>query len=235
MTYSVALDECSWQEVAAAINRGYDTVVIPAAPIVQHGAHLPLITNAVIAETLAARVAVQIGLAFAAPALRPVFTTPQPEISKSVSQTGDPFTVLLADYCLSLARHGFRKLILIATPSISSAALSAAAAEAQEKIYETGLMASVIPFLDLHGAIQRMPDHLMDPFGGRREETSGQIDDLETAMLLAIRPDLVKLARAEAVPLVKNLPVASEIGGKLLDYFSLEMAEDIRVQVLCRR
>ena len=46
----------TWPEVEAAIERGVDAVLIPIGTTEQHGPHMPLDTDCVIARSLCARV-----------------------------------------------------------------------------------------------------------------------------------------------------------------------------------
>ena len=51
------IERMTWPEVEAAIEAGVDTVLIPIGTTEQHGHHMPLDTDCVIARALCARVA----------------------------------------------------------------------------------------------------------------------------------------------------------------------------------
>jgi creatinine amidohydrolase len=51
------IERMTWPEVEAAIEQGVDTVLIPIGTTEQHGHHMPLDTDCVIARSLCARVA----------------------------------------------------------------------------------------------------------------------------------------------------------------------------------
>ena len=51
------IERMTWPEVEAAIESGVDTVLIPIGTTEQHGHHMPLDTDCVIAQGLATRTA----------------------------------------------------------------------------------------------------------------------------------------------------------------------------------
>lgn len=259
MPYPVKLEECTWKEIQAALSEGYETVIIPTASVEQHGPHLPLSTDAIIAEELAARIAGLLGNAFAAPVLRPGLSSHHMAFPGSVTLAPTTFLRVLEETCLSLAEHGFRYLVLISSHGGNFSTLSLAADSIQSQIFESGLPATVIACDDLRQYVRWQQDYLVNELGGRREEASGHADLVETAMMLSIRPDLVRMPLAEAGWMGDLFAVSDQIfndglqavtqngvlgdprratpemGQKLLDYLSGEMAEDIRARILCRR
>ncbi|MDQ6773090.1 MAG: mycofactocin biosynthesis peptidyl-dipeptidase MftE [Candidatus Dormibacteraeota bacterium] len=63
------LDRLTWPEIAARRRSGWDTVLLPLGATEQHGPHLPLGTDTLIAEELARRACRLLGRTFAAPVL----------------------------------------------------------------------------------------------------------------------------------------------------------------------
>lgn len=258
MQYPIKLEHCTWKEIESAIEEGYTTAVIPCAALEQHGPHLPLNTAALIAEALAERVAADLGGAFAAPAVRPGISPQHMDFPGTISLGDNTFVNLLADTCLSLARHGFRYLVLLPV-SLHPFAASTMTSIVQERIFEEGLPAAVLSFGD---ALQRrrwQEDWLAQELGCTAAQAGGQGGLAETSMLLALRPDLVRMDQvapgwlgcadeASEVVLrdgmrrlspsgVAGDPRAAspETGAALLDYLGAEMAREIRTTLLCRR
>jgi creatinine amidohydrolase len=255
MTYPIKLEECTWEDIQTAVQEGYETVVIPVASVEQHEFHLPLVTDTLISETLAVRIASRLGNAFAAPVIRPGFSGSD----ESLPLASETLSHLLEGFCMILAGYGFRYLIVLSTHATNMIELTQITSEIQYKIFETGYMTSVIPYVNLEQYVSQRQSPVLDRFGGRREAISGQVDLLETAMLLAIRPDLVPVSHSESgrkgecyskdnrifnselSPLSQSNSLAgpygvtAAMGAELLDYLSEEMARDIRTQVLCRR
>jgi creatinine amidohydrolase len=259
MTYSLKLEECTWKEIQAALSEGYQTVIVPSASVEQHGPHLPLNTDTLIAEDLAARIAEKLDKAFAAPVVRPGLSAHHMAFPGSFTLTSETFIKTLEEYCLSLAEHGFRYLVLISSHGGNFATINTAAMSIQEKIYESGFAASVIACADLEQYVGWQQDFLVNELGGRREEAAGHADVVETAMMLAIKPELVRMPLAEAGWMGDLFEVSDkiyqnglhtvtqngvlgdprsatpEMGHRLLNYLSGEMAEDIHARILCRR
>lgn len=197
MTYPTRLEECTWKQVRAALDEGYDTVLVMTASIEQHGPHLPTITDTQIGDALAARIAARLGRTFAAPVLRPGLSAHHMVFPGSFTLRPETFRLLLEDYCLSLARHGFRRLILMSSHGGNFAAIHAAAPEIEAKLAAAGFPARVLVYADLDGYVATMQGFLEPNYGGTPEESSGHADMAETALMLALRPELVDMSRAE--------------------------------------
>ncbi|HHW48000.1 MAG TPA: creatininase family protein [Clostridiaceae bacterium] len=89
-----------------------DTAILPIGSTEQHGPHLPIATDSLIAEAVAKRVAGRLG-AFLLPVL-PVSTCQEHMISKgSVGLGPDTFYYMIRDIVLCLKRQGFKTIILI--------------------------------------------------------------------------------------------------------------------------
>lgn len=163
--------------------------VLPIAAIEQHGPHLPLGVDAFIAEGMVARCAA------ALPPDSPVTFLPLQEICKSNEHLGFPGTLTLGwettirgwvEIGESVARAGLRKLVLITSHGGNVAPMEIVARELRvghgmlvvttswgrlgkwREIYDYGPV-----FTDIHGGTS------------------------ETSVMLALRPELVDMARAE--------------------------------------
>lgn len=197
MSYPVKLEECSWKMIQAALQDGYDMVIIPSGSVEQHGPHLPIITDAAIGEAEAARVAEKLGRAFAAPVIRPGLSAHHMAFPGSLTLTPETYVRELEEVCLSLARHGFKYLVLTSAHGGNFDAIQQSAGKIEAAIREKGYSAAVIPYVDLQDYIEVQQQVLVKEFGGRVEEASGHADVVETAMMLAIHPELVKMEKAE--------------------------------------
>jgi creatinine amidohydrolase len=114
----------------------------------------------------------------------------------SLTLSPETFARLLEDYCTSLARHGFHYLVLISSHGGNFAAIEQAAPKIQEKLLQQGLAAEVISYVDIQAFVGGLQDLLVNEYGGAKEEASGHADVTETAMMLAVRPDLVRMDQA---------------------------------------
>ena len=64
---SVFLDDLTWIEVRDAIASGKTTVIVPTGAVEQHGPHGPLLTDVLIPQEIARRVAPTVGAVVAPP------------------------------------------------------------------------------------------------------------------------------------------------------------------------
>src|SRR5690348_11891152 len=111
---AVVLDRCRWPEVQALIAAGRDTVVVALGATEQHGPHLPLATDALIGDHLAALIADRLD-AFVAPTVRIGCSSHHLGFPGTLSVSDDTFGAVVGDIVRSLARGGFRRVILLPT------------------------------------------------------------------------------------------------------------------------
>lgn len=107
------LERMTWKEVEAALSEGYDTVVIETGSIEQHGPHLPLATDTILGYAFGERVARRLGKALVAPVIRPGISEHHMAFRGTLSLSPQTFKSVLRDYVYSLARHGFRRIVII--------------------------------------------------------------------------------------------------------------------------
>lgn len=91
---------------------GVDTAVLPIGSTEQHGPHLPLATDYIIAEAVGEKVAEKLG-AFLLPAL-PISTCREHMGKKgSVWVNPDTFFFMVRDIVMSLKEQGFKRVVII--------------------------------------------------------------------------------------------------------------------------
>lgn len=89
-----------------------DTAVVPFGSLEQHGPHLPVNTDIIVAEAFGAEIARALG-AFQLPAL-PISTCREHMGKKgSVWMNPDTFYHMVKDICMSLKEQGYKKIVLV--------------------------------------------------------------------------------------------------------------------------
>jgi creatinine amidohydrolase len=249
---SVKLEELAWPEIAARLADGWDTVIVPTASTEQHGHHLPLNTDAVIAERVAELVAAKLGRTLVAPVIRPGLSSHHMAFPGSLTFTPQVFHLVIEATCVSLARHGFTTFILTSGHGGNFSYLDAAAPYLQDTLREKGFAAArIVPVANLRNYLETQQVFLAEHYGVTKEQAAFHADIIETACMLAIRPDLVDMSRAEpgwmgdTTQILDRLftdglraitPVGvlgdprgatREMGERLLDHLSDKLARDL--------
>jgi creatinine amidohydrolase len=187
---AIELDRMSWPEVQSELAAGRDTVVMAFGATEQHGPHMPLATDALIGDHLARLVADELN-AFLAPTVRVGCSEHHLEFPGTLSISAQTFHAVVADLVRSLARGGFRRVVLLPTHGGNFAPL----AEAIQKLGPVeGL--EVRALTDL-GALMAIAQLGAEEFGVPLNEGGLHAGEWETSMLEAIHPDLVHPERGQ--------------------------------------
>jgi creatinine amidohydrolase len=179
---SLRLDGLSWQEAEQAL-RAESLVVVPlGADCKEHGPHLPLGNDRLLADTVAARLcereeivlAPTIGLSF-----YPAFVDYPGSISLGQQTARD----VIVDVARALARHGPRRIYVWNTGLSTKRPLRGA----QEILADEGVL---VHFTDLEAALAPAVARIAEQSGG------SHADEMETSLMLALAPESVRLERA---------------------------------------
>ncbi|MFC7623923.1 creatininase family protein [Microlunatus sp. GCM10028923] len=182
MTYRLA--ELTTDEAAAAAATGA-AVLLPVGAFEQHGPGLPLATDLVRAERLADAVADELGGAAVIGPSVPVGVSPHHlAFAGTVSLRPATFLAVLRDYLDSLARHGWRRFLVVTGHGGNNAALDVLAQDLLRDRPElrfawapvTALAADVVAAMET-------------------SEVTGHSGEAETAQMLHLAPDQVRRDR----------------------------------------
>lgn len=187
---AIALDTRSWPVVRAELERGRDTVVVAFGATEQHGPHLPLATDALLGDHLAWLIGERLD-AFVAPTVRVGCSAHHLAFPGTLSISEETFAALVGDIVTSLARGGFRRIVLLPTHGGNFAPLRSAL----EKLGPVeGVEIRAVTDVRVLLAIAQLGESQHDVPLGCGGLHAGE---WETSMLLAIHPDLVDLTAAE--------------------------------------
>ena len=200
------LDRLTWPEIKAEIQNGRDIVVVPFGSTEQHGRHLPLGTDAVLGDEIGWGLADRLE-AFLAPTVRFGCSEHHLAFSGTISIGEETFGRIVADVVASLSIHGFRRIVLLPTHGGNFKPL----AEAVAKI-GPGESVQIYAFTDLMGLVGAAAKS-SGAFGVNAAQSGAHSGEWETSLILALRPEQVKLDRA-AVGFMGDL---SEVTSKVFD------------------
>lgn len=163
-------------EIRKQIARGRKRAILPIGSMEQHGAHMPVATDAIIAEYIAGRVS-QLVDAFVLPAVfygvshehKPLF---------NVSVRNETLSAMISDICVSLVENGFSKIILLNAHYGNDAILSSITQAIYDRVPKDTLICSLSYWTVL-------------------DDQMGHADANETSLMLAMRPELVSMKDAK--------------------------------------
>lgn len=171
----VKLEEISSAELRARLEHGARTAVIPFGSVEHHGGHLPLGSDALLADFVGEEVAGRLD-AVLAPTVRVGNAEQHMARLGTLSVPASTLSETAFHVACSLIGHGFRVIALISTHGGNRSALQESARELNE----------------------RHPDVVACAPSGDVGQDPGQHSGAWlTSVMLAIRPDLVDLASVE--------------------------------------
>ena len=180
-------------QVRSAIEAGYTAVVVACGATEQHGPHLPLCMDAEHGATLAAEVARGLGHALVAPPIRIGCSEHHMAFAGSLTLRVETFEAICHDYCTSLARHGFRRILFVPSHGGNFAPLAAMQPRLQAAV---GPAVQVVVFADLVATIE-LWRRVVEEETGLGDRVGGHADIAESSIMLALHPELVRESEAQ--------------------------------------
>lgn len=191
MEVNVWLQENSWDEIEVLKEKSGGVIVIPVGSTEQHGSHLPLGTDTMVAMMLAEDAAKKTGIPVAPPLwfgwsphhmVLPGTITLRPEVLIEV----------LYDVIESLSKHGFQKFVVINGHRIVNIPWMQISAERAQRV----LGVKVVLFDPAYMSKEIVPQLGYGPVGHSEE--------IETSHMLYKHPHLVHLEKAQDNPVQKH-------------------------------
>lgn len=179
---SVQLENLSWMEAEKVLKKYQVVMIALGARTKEHGPHLKLNNDYIMAEYLKERVAKRVPVAIL-PTLQYGFYPAFLEYPGSVSLQFETFKRVVVDICNSMANYGVRKFYIINTGVSTLRPLKAASEELARK----GIL---LRYLNILKVDEQMPKGLLKQEGGTHA------DEGETSMMLYIAPKSVDMKKA---------------------------------------
>jgi len=182
---TVFLGEMTNLEVEAFL-KTHHTVIIPTGATEQHGPHAPLLTDVLIPQEVARRVAPQIG-AVVAPPINYALSYPHVGFTGLVHIRIPTFMAMIEDLCAAFSNVGFKRIIFLNGHYDNTFAIAYACANAAEKL-KKDVKAFPINYWDA-----LTPAEVAE-FSGLKNGMHANA--AETSAILAINPALVDREKA---------------------------------------
>lgn len=194
MSETRLLEEMTWPEVGAAIEAGRTTIVVAVGAVEQHGPHLPLLVDAVRGDRLAEEVAARLGDALVAPTIRVGCSEHHMGFPGTLSLRRHTLEAICLDYAVSLARHGFERICFVPSHGGNFGPLAEMLPDLRAAVAPS---CRVDAYTDLLGFMAFWESAVSSVAPELVERVGGHADLAETSEMLTLRPDLVRVDRAE--------------------------------------
>jgi creatinine amidohydrolase len=184
---TVFLGEMTNPEVEAFLKTGH-TVIVPTGATEQHGPHAPLLTDVLIPQEIARRVAPEIR-AVVAPPINYALSYPHVGFTGLVHIRIPTFMALIEDLCVAFSNVGFKRIVFLNGHYDNTYAIAYGCAMAADRLAKD-VKAFPINYWDGLSAAEAAE------FSGLKNGLHANA--AETSAILAIDPNLVDLERANA-------------------------------------
>jgi creatinine amidohydrolase len=179
----------TWEEVAQ-LDRGM-VVLTPFGAVEQHSYHLPLGTDAILAEAIAQRLEQRIPEhVLVLPTVWLGCSRHHMDFTGSLTADVETFGKVGEDLVGSMAEHGFRSFVLL---NGHGGNINKISLMAEKLRYRKGPPLKIVGITYWHLIAEEIKAIRETPLGGM-----GHACELETSLMLATRPELVRRDRMEA-------------------------------------
>jgi creatinine amidohydrolase len=172
----------------------------------QHGPHLPLGTDSLLGDRLSEEIARRLGKTLVAPTIRVGVSEHHMAFAGSMTLREEVLEEVLADCCRSLARHGFRNVVLFPTHGGNIRTVVRVADRLARESISARIIAQTMGEVSVAAMVE---------VGGKYDVTPGEVGGhaghFETSLMLADFPELVAMQRAAR----GNVELGSDLEEKL--------------------
>lgn len=183
---TIRLEDMNWPDIKEALEKGYTTAVVGIGSTEQHGPYLPLKTDALIGDALSYGVAERLGNALQAPTIRVGCSEHHLAFPGTISLSSSTLKAIIYDYVESLAKHGFKNIVLLPSHGGNFETVKEAIEELKQKYAEL----KVIGYTDLKGFVDFL-FKTSEEYGVTNEEAGAHAGESETSFILFLAKDLV--------------------------------------------
>ena len=187
------LGEMSWTALGERLDQSPLDVIIPLGALEQHGPHLPLDTDALIAEAVADRAARNIGGCVVSPCIPIGASSHHLAFPGTASLSDQTLQSVLGEVIQTLLGHGFQSAYLVTGHAGNVGAMAATTAE-----LDSGDHSRVVSFDDWPAQRDAIHQVAETQLNLNRELVGTHGGHFETSIMLAIAPDRVDMPSAVA-------------------------------------
>ena len=192
-TPSRRLADLTWCEIEKRIASGARTAVVPLGAIEQHGPHLPLEVDALVADALGERFCARVPEALLAPTLAFGCSIEHLGFAGTLSIEPATLALVIGDLVASLASHGFEHVVVFSAHGGNDAILAESANALRER-------ASPAAITVVHGIdrVSQIWQAASAREGVSSMESGHHAGEYETSIISALRPEAVRWSELRA-------------------------------------
>ncbi len=183
-----SISNATWVKVEESIRTGRVTkIILPLGSLEQHGPHLPLSTDTVIAEFVAREVVKRCTDAFLMPPIYLGCSGEHLGFPGTVSLQAETMAGIILDLSSSLLKSKLNKLFIINGHGGNRAIIDSTLAKIKQEFPEMRAYSFTIMEIvkQKYDKVRKSPKRLV-----------GHADEIETSMMLAIQPNVVDMSKA---------------------------------------
>ena len=182
-----------WEELSVleidGLDRDRTVVILPVGSVEQHGRHMPVGTDTILAHSVALAAAERLQARVAV--LPPPwygFSAHHMRFPGTVTLRAETMMALVEDIAASVISHGFRRLLIVNGHGGNNGVVDVLASTLGHRFYGEARIASLTYFQLARAAIAELRES--------RPGGMGHACEFETAMMQHVRPHLVAIKRA---------------------------------------
>lgn len=182
-----------WEELTSpeigALDRDRTVVVFPIGSVEQHGNHMPLGTDTMLAHEVSLAAASRAGDVVVLPPPWYGFSAHHMRFPGSVTLRAETLMAMVEDVVASVVKHGFRRILVVNGHGGNGGVIDVLASTLGHKHYGMARIVTLTYFALARENIAAL----------RQSETGGMghACEFETSLIQHLRPELVKIDRAE--------------------------------------
>ncbi len=179
-------------EIGKALRNGFDTAVFAVGSNEQHGPVLAVSTDTVLGDALSIRVAEKLGKALKFQTINLGCSEHHMMFPGTVSLRDETLHMLLKDYVSSLARHGFKQVVILPSHGGNFGPIE----EATEELETENPDIKIIAYTDLIGFVEYITK-TSEKYGISPEASGAHAGESEVSLMMYANP---KGVRPENIP-----------------------------------
>ena len=179
-------EELSWPKHEKMVAAGA-AVVMPFAAIEQHGRHNPVSVDTCLATSVSQKAVEGLDNVLLTPTMWAGLSPHHMEFPGTLTLSLETYIAVVQDLIRSVARHGYKKVLLVNGHGGNVAPLQAAALSLK---HELGITLWMVTYF-------RLGNEIAAEIRKGEIGSMGHTGEFETSMMLHLRPDLVDMAAAE--------------------------------------